>query len=155
VFVWAFFGCVSDAVDVTRDIIAQRVAAAARRLLFSCDPEIVKMCAVIATAAFGFNVLSSRTARQYSVRAIKHGSTLVLMVATIALTGLYGLQSLAGSRARPSAPEHQLTAPPVSAIGALRRLVSSSVSAQTATLLPPASVILLLFFLMRLRVTRH
>lgn len=138
--------------DVTRDIIAQRVAAAARRLLFSCDPEIVKMCAVIATAAFGFNVLSSRTARLYSVRAIKHGSTLVLMVAAVALTGLYGLQSLAARRARSSTPDNTAA---TSALSTLRRLVNSSVSEQTAMLLPPASVILLLFFLMRLRVARN
>ncbi len=141
--------CACSVVDVTRDIVAQRVATAAHRLLFSADPELIRVCAIAATIAFGFNLVSSRTAREYSVRAVKHGSTLVLLIGAVALSTLAGVQTLALRKASGSSLSGPALFPTVS------KWFAQHKGSKPLLLLPPAAAIAVLFLLMRLRVSRR
>jgi hypothetical protein len=135
--------------DVTRDIVAQRVATAAHRLLFSADPELIRVCAIAAVLSFGFNIISSRSAREYSVRAIKHGSTLALLVSAVALSGLACVQTLATRKAR--GPSQSLA----SLFPTIARWLELHKRSKRLLVVPPAAIITVLFLLMRLRVNRR
>lgn len=142
--------------DPTFEILAHRYVTRLRGLLTSLDPELIRILSIISIAGLLTNLLTSRTARAYVARSLRHTGSLALLSCSLLLPALSLLQARVGA----AGPLGTLGGTPANVMATLFPSVVTAVRVnpsirRTLIALPPVTLLALLIALMRMRVGRR